>query len=78
MIPSLNVNQSEKTAQDGQASSTAKSGASGGSRGIVNNFAFPGSNLTAETGNGGGIPPYVWGIVAAGAFLVFYLWHKKG
>lgn len=79
MLPGgYSASNSETTSQSGQNKGAATSGASGGSRGVVTNIAFPGAKLAADTGgDGGSVPVWVWiaGLGVLGA-AVFIMWKR--
>lgn len=79
MIPGgYSASNSEATSQTARNQSEVKSGASGGSRGIVNNIAFPGATLEADTGTGGApIPPWMWGALGVAVAVAGYFAMRK-
>lgn len=80
MMPggSYSLQNSETSSQAGQVEGAVRAGASGGSRGIVNNIAFPGATLEADTGTGGTLPTWLWWVAGGGvALMAFFLLRRK-
>jgi hypothetical protein len=72
-IPSLNVNQKDETQQTADQKTATSAAASGGARGITNNIAFPGGSIATDAGGApGGVPFWVWALVAGGVLAGFY------
>lgn len=72
-----NQNSASSTATASAALGDLLSTGGGGSRAPVYNTATGGSRLTADTG-GTAADPMVWGLIAAGAFVVWRILKSKG
>lgn len=79
MLPTkLDLANTEQTNQQAALKGTATSGASGGSRGVVTNIAFPGAKLAADTGgDASSIPWWVWLVGAATLAGAVFILRRK-